>query len=101
MGSIILDALVPIFFVLTLGYLAGRLKRVDNTHVSGLNTLVMEYAIPASLIASTWHTPRAALLGQWPLVVVLCLSMLLIYAVGYGLQRRVSGWANRKQPCRR
>ena len=89
MVPVILNALVPIFFVLALGYLAGRLKRVDNAHVNSLNTLVMEYALPASLLAATWHTPRLTLLGQWPLVVVLSLGMLLIYAVAYGLQRRV------------
>lgn len=89
MGPIILNALVPIFFVLALGYLAGRLKRVDNAHVGSLNTLVMEYALPASLFAATWHTPRQALLDQWSVVVVLSLGMLFIYAVAYGLQRRV------------
>ena len=89
MTPIILNALVPIFFVLALGYLAGRLKRVDNTHVGSLTTLVMEYAIPASLFAATWHTPRQALLSQWSLVTVLSLGMLLIYAVAYGLQRRI------------
>ena len=89
MSAIILDALFPIFFVLALGYLAGRFKRVDNQRVAELNTLVMEYALPASLFAATWHTSREALVGQWPMVVALGLGMLIIYAVTYFLQRRV------------
>jgi malonate transporter len=86
---IILNALTPIFFVLVLGYLAGRFKRIDNRRVGELNALVMEFALPASLFAATLRTPRAALIGQWTMVVALGLGMLLIYAVAYLLQRRV------------
>ena len=89
MLPIILSALVPIFFVLALGYLAGRFKRVDNQRVAELNTLVMEYALPASLFAATLRTPRQALISQWTMVVVLGLGMLIIYAITYYLQRRV------------
>src|SRR5580700_3665440 len=89
MSAIILTALIPIFFVLALGYLAGRFKRVDNQRVAELNTLVMEYALPASLFAATWRTSREALIGQWPMVVALGFGMLIIYAVAYFLQRRV------------
>ena len=89
MLPIILNALVPIFFVLILGYFAGRFKRIDNQRVAELNTLVMEYALPASLFAATLRTPRQALIGQWPMVVVLGGGMLAIYAITYFLQRRV------------
>ena len=89
MLAIILNALVPIYFVLALGYLAGRFKRVDNKRVAELNALVMEYALPASLFAATLRTPRQALVEQWPMVAVLGGGMLAIYAVTYFLQRRV------------
>ena len=89
MLPIILNALVPIFFVLILGYFAGRFKRIDNKRVAELNTLVMEYALPAALFAATLRTPRQALIGQWPMVVVLGVGMLVIYAITYFLQRRV------------
>ena len=91
MLSIILNALVPIFFVLALGYLAGRFKRVDNHRVAEMNALVMEYALPASLFAATFRTPRQVLISQWPLVVVLGLGMVIIYVIAYLLQRRVFG----------
>ena len=89
MLPIILNALVPIFFVLLLGFLAGKFKRIDNKRVAELNTLVMEYALPASLFAATWRTPRQALIGQWPMVIVLGLGMVIIYVITYVLQRRV------------
>jgi len=48
MAGTILLALTPIFFVMSLGYLAGRFNIVDNRHVDGLNVLVMNFALPAS-----------------------------------------------------
>ena len=91
MLPIILNALVPIFFVLLLGYLAGRLKRLDNTRFVEMNVLVMEFALPCALFNGTFHTPRAVLIDRWPVVVVLGLGMLIIYGVTYFLQRRVFG----------
>ena len=37
MISVILMALVPIFFVLLLGYFARKYRVVDNAHVGGLS----------------------------------------------------------------
>ncbi|MGY4455564.1 hypothetical protein ACVWZR_010224 [Bradyrhizobium sp. i1.3.1] len=47
-SNAILMALVPVFFVLLLGYAAGRFHVVDNLHVDALNALVMDFAVPAS-----------------------------------------------------
>jgi malonate transporter and related proteins len=55
----ILLALAPIFFVLALGYCAGRLRLVENHNVDDFNTLVMTFALPASLFVATAR-PRAA-----------------------------------------
>ena len=48
MIDILLDALVPIFAVMALGYFAGWIRDVDNRHVAELNAPVMDFA-PASL----------------------------------------------------
>jgi predicted permease len=40
----IAEALVPVFFVMFLGYLAGARRIVDNRHVASLNVLVMTFA---------------------------------------------------------
>jgi malonate transporter len=87
--TVILMALVPIFFVLLLGYFAGKYRVVNNAHVGELNTVVMTYAIPASLFVATAITPRQAMLAQWPVMVILGGAMMLLYPLWYLLQRRV------------
>ena len=62
-----LMALAPVFFVLLLGYAAGRFRIVDNQHVDGLNALVMGFAVPASLFAATGSASRQEMLAQGPL----------------------------------
>jgi malonate transporter len=91
MIQIILLALVPIFFVLILGYSAGKARVVDNTRIGDLNAVVMSYALPASLLAATATTPRAAMLAQWPVAVVLGATMMLMHPLWYLYQRRVRG----------
>ena len=53
MAAAILLALAPIFFVMALGYGAGRLRVVDNHQIDSLNALVMDFALPASLFLAT------------------------------------------------
>ena len=91
MTNTILLALVPIFFVMVLGYGAGRLRIVDNHHVEGLNALVMNFALPASLFAATASAPRNELFAQVPLFVVLGVVMMVVFLLAwYWLQYRSS-----------
>jgi hypothetical protein len=73
MIDVLLNALLPIFAVMALGYLAGWIRDVDNDHAAGLNALVMDFALPASLFVATATTPRTLLLAQWPLLLVLAI----------------------------
>jgi malonate transporter and related proteins len=91
MIDILLNALVPIFAVMALGYLAGWIRDIDNRHVAELNALVMDFALPASLFVATASTSRALLLTQWPLLLVFIVSMLALYALSYWMQRRLFG----------
>jgi malonate transporter len=91
MIDVLLNALVPIFAVMALGYLAGWSRDVDNRHVAELNALVMDFALPASLFVATASTSRALLLAQWPLLLVFIVSMLALYALSYWMQRRLFG----------
>ncbi|MGJ4943876.1 AEC family transporter [Bradyrhizobium sp. HKCCYLS1011] len=93
-SNVIVMALAPVFFVLLLGYAAGRFKIVDNHHVDGLNALVMDFALPASLFAATASASRSQMIAQTPLFLVLGLTMLLLYAAWYWAVRsfvKVSG----------
>ena len=49
----ILTIIVPIFFVLLLGYAAGRAKKFESDQVAGINELVLDFALPASLFVGT------------------------------------------------
>jgi hypothetical protein len=42
---VLLNALVPIFAVMGLGYFAGWIRDVDNRHVAELNVPVMDFAL--------------------------------------------------------
>jgi malonate transporter and related proteins len=91
MIHVLLNALVPIFAIMALGYFAGWVRDVDNHHVAELNALVMDFALPASLFVATASTPGAVLSEQWPLLVVFTVSMLVLYALSYWMQRRLFG----------
>jgi malonate transporter len=90
MTNAIVMALAPVFFVLLLGYAAGRFRIVDNAHVDGLNALVMNFALPASLFAATGSASRSQIFTQAPLVLVFGLTMLLLYAAWYCSARSFS-----------
>src|SRR5213075_549053 len=59
-----LAVLLPVFFVLGLGYLAGHAKKFDADQVAGLNDLVLDYAFPAMMFVATVKTPRDELLSE-------------------------------------
>jgi malonate transporter len=83
MTNAILLALAPIFFVLLLGYGAGRYRIVDNHNVDGLNALVMNFALPASLFAATASASRSEMAAQVPLFVILGAVMLVVFFAWY------------------
>ncbi len=83
MSHAILLALAPVFFVMALGYGAGRLRTVDNHQVDGLNALVMDFALPASLFVATASASRSQTFAQAPLFAILGVVMLLLYLAWY------------------
>ncbi|MDF2617450.1 MAG: mdcF [Xanthobacteraceae bacterium] len=90
----ILLALAPVFFVMALGYGAGRFGVVDNRHVDGLNALVMDFALPASIFVATASAPRDETLAQAPLFAILAGIMLAVYLGWYAFARIRGGAAD-------
>ena len=88
---IMLDALVPVFFGMALGYLGGWTRDVDNKHVAELNALVMDFAVPASMFVTIVQASRRTLLDELPLAANLSISMLILYLVTYVMARRGFG----------
>jgi predicted permease len=89
MLDVVLAAVVPGYFVLALGYLAGRTRDIDNHHVAALNALLMDLALPAAIFVAIVQTPGALLLERVYLVIVLAVSMLVIYALHFFLETSV------------
>jgi malonate transporter and related proteins len=91
LSAVLLDSLVPILVGMALGYFAGWSREIDGHNATSLNTLVLQYALPAAVFVPTASTPWTTLLAQWRFLLVLTLVMLSLYAVTYGLQRRFFG----------
>src|SRR5437762_9387861 len=74
-----LTVLLPVFFVLGLGYFAGHAKKFDADQVAGLNDLVLDYALPAMMFVSTVKTPREQLLSEGPYALALLVAFVGLF----------------------
>ncbi len=76
-------ALLPVFFVLALGYAAGKRNAFDADQAAGLSKLAVSYALPASLFVGMTDIPRDLLLQQGPLVLALILAHVGLFFVAW------------------
>src|SRR3989454_7338519 len=74
-----LTVLLPVFFVLGLGYFAGRAKKFDADQVAGLNELVLDYAFPAMMFVATVKTHRDQLLSEGPYALALLIAFVGLF----------------------
>ena len=75
----VLTVLLPVFFVLGLGYFAGRAKKFDADQVAGLNDLVLDYAFPAMMFVATVKTPRDELLSEGSYALALLIAFVGLF----------------------
>jgi malonate transporter len=90
----LVGALLPVFFVLALGYFAGKRNAFDADQAAGLSKLATSYALPASLFVSMTDIPRNLLLQQGPLVLALILAHVGLFLVAWvvlGLAKSLRG----------
>jgi malonate transporter len=59
-------ALLPVFFVLALGYIAGKRNAFDADQAAGLSKLALSFALPASLFVGMTDIHKDLLLQQGP-----------------------------------
>src|SRR5437899_8592015 len=85
----LVGALLPVFFVLALGYLAGKRNEFDADQAAGLSKLALSFALPASLFVGMTEIPRELLLQQGRLVLALILAHVGLFLVAWILLRRV------------
>src|SRR5689334_15424056 len=87
MLSVLTLALAPTFFVMLLGYGAGRTGHINNMHVTELNIVVISYCLPAALFVATASAKWSDLTAQWPILLSLGIAMMGIYFLWYAYQR--------------
>lgn len=92
-----ITVLFPVFFVIALGYWAGRSKQFDMDQVKGVNNLVVEFTLPALMFVGIATMTLDALLAQSSFLFVLFLGFaglfLLTLLVSLALLRRSLGEA--------
>lgn len=75
------SVLIPVLFVMGLGYWAGRTKRFDADQINGLNELVMVYAMPALMFVAAVTTRRSEMLAEAPFLAGLLVAFLGLFIV--------------------
>src|SRR3712207_2982827 len=73
------SVLLPVFFVMALGYWAGHTKRFDADQTRGLNELVMTFALPSLMFVATVTTTRSEMLSESPLLLALLIASLGLF----------------------
>jgi malonate transporter len=89
MALMIAEALVPIFFVIFLGYFPGARRIIDNQNLASLNVLLVTYAAPTALFVGVAQISRSGLEENGKLVLVLVISMLVIFGITFALNHCV------------
>jgi malonate transporter and related proteins len=79
----LLGALLPVFFVLALGYVAGKRDSFDADQAAGLSKLAVTFALPATLFVSMTDIRRDLLLQQGRLVLALILAHAGLFVVAW------------------
>lgn len=86
----LVGTLVPVFFVLALGYFAGKRNAFDSSAVAGLSKFATSFALPASLFVGMMNIGRDLLLQQGRLFLALILAHLGLFVVACMVLRKIN-----------
>jgi malonate transporter and related proteins len=75
------SVLLPVLFVMALGFWAGRVREFDQDQLDGLTELVLKYALPATLFVGVVSTPHSALVSAGPFLIALLGSFAGLFIV--------------------
>lgn len=81
--------LLPIFFVMGLGYAAGKRKQFDADQIQGINELVLDYALPALFFVAVVSTKRSQMVAEAAFVAALLIAFIGVFAVVYLVSTRL------------
>jgi len=86
MFQTILQALVPVVFVVGLGWLVGRLGILDPQRIRSITTFIVTVALPAALFVGVFNfSPGQLENGRY--LLTLAVALMGTWAVGFGLAR--------------
>lgn len=83
----LIGALLPVFFVLALGYVAGKRHTFNADQAAGFSKLALGFALPAALFVSMTDIRRDLLLEQGGLVAALLIAHVGLFLVAWLLLR--------------
>jgi malonate transporter and related proteins len=89
MFSLTLTILIPVLFVLLLGYFAWRAKAFNAEQVTGINELALDFALPASLFVGIVAIPRTQLVQDASFVVAVLVDLVGLYLVSLVIGMRL------------
>lgn len=74
------SVLLPVLFVLALGYFAGRTKEFDADQVKGINELVLDFALPAVMFVGIVKAAEHPPVGETGFVFAITVALIGYYA---------------------
>jgi len=86
----IANALVPFFFSMTMGFLAGKVKH-GKLPVVSINTMLVDYALPFALFVYTANMKRESFASHLLPILVLAIVMLAPYFASLALSKYAFG----------
>ena len=87
--SALATGLVPVLFILVLGYVGAKSRGFDADQTTGFGNLVVGYTLPATLFIAIIKTPRKVLTDDWKLLLLVALTFMVMLGVGYVVARKV------------
>jgi predicted permease len=73
------SVLLPVLFVIALGYFAGRAKEFDTDQVKGINELVLDFALPAIMFVGIVKTASNPPAGETAFLVAITFALVAFY----------------------
>jgi malonate transporter len=85
----LVGALLPVFFVLALGYAAGKRHTFDAIQAAGFSKLALGFALPVALFVSMTDIRKDLLLQRGRLVFALLLAHIGLFLVAMFVLQRI------------
>jgi predicted permease len=82
-GNILISDILPIFVIMILGYLGGKLHKFDKDQMQGLNKVVLDIALPAALFVSITGATREMLFDDLTLTLVSLLVVIGMFLLSF------------------